>query len=150
LSACSAPDKEVESFANKVPDADKLNPSGSLILALSGEPTFFNPILYTDSESGSVVDLVFNGLVKVNKKLEVELDLADSMEYSPDGKSWKFYLKKGVKWHDGVEFTAEDVVFTFNTILSPKTNTVRRTDYIISIKKASRLKQHLLLHLLPV
>ena len=37
-----------------------------------------------------------------------------------------FYLRKGVKWHDGVEFTSEDVKFTYDRIMDERTNTVRR------------------------
>lgn len=134
ITACSkAPEKKVE-HQNILPQIENADPNGTLVLALSGEPTFFNPLLYTDSESGKVVDLVFNGLVKVDEKLEIIPDLAESWKASKDGKVWAFYLKKGIKFHDGRELTAEDVVFTFNKILDIKTNTVRRSDYIINGK----------------
>ena len=40
-----------------------------------------------------------------------------------------FYLRKGVLWHDGKEFTAEDVKFTYDRIMDEKTNTVRRSSF---------------------
>jgi len=43
--------------------------------------------------------------------------LAERYEYSPDYKSITIYLRKGVKWSDGVPFTADDVVFTYNMLL---------------------------------
>lgn len=130
-----APDSQMKvEHQNVLPSIESADPNGTLVLALSGEPTFFNPILYTDSESGEVVDLVFNGLVKVNETLEIIPDLAERWETSDDGREWKFFLKKGVKFHDGEELTAKDVVFTFNKILDTTTNTVRRSDYIINGK----------------
>ncbi len=49
-----------------------------------------------------------------------------------------FHLRKGVLWHDGKEFTAEDVKFTYDKIMDPKTNTVRRSDFEL-VKKAEVL-----------
>ena len=51
--------------------------------------------------------------------LELVPALATSWESSPDGKTWTFNLRQGVKWHDGVEFTAEDVKFTYTAIMDP-------------------------------
>lgn len=46
-------------------------------------------------------------------------DLAERYEAAPDGKAFTFYLRDGVKWHDGTPFTSADVVATFNRIMSP-------------------------------
>jgi ABC-type transport system substrate-binding protein len=46
-------------------------------------------------------------------------DLAHSWEISPDSKTYTFFLRKGVKFHDGAEFTADDVKATYARILSP-------------------------------
>ena len=46
--------------------------------------------------------------------------LAERWEMSPDGKSYTFFLRKGVEFHDGEEFTAADVLFTYNRVLSEK------------------------------
>jgi len=90
-----------------------------------------NPILSTDTSSGAVEGVIFTGLTKVNENLEVIPDLAQSWKISKDGKIWTFYLRRDVKWHDGIQFTAEDVKFTFDSILNPKVNSVRRSDFII-------------------
>jgi len=103
-------------------------------MTLAGDPTYFNPILYTDSESGSVVGLLFNGLIKVNEDLAIVPDLAEKWETKNNGKEWIFHLKKGVLFHDGIELTADDVVYTFQKILDTTTNTVRRSDYVINGK----------------
>ena len=105
-----------------------------LIFSLGGDATFLNPILYTDSASGTITGTVFNGLIRINESLEVIPDLAEKWDISQDGLVWTFHLREDVKWHDGGEFTSEDVKFTFDKILDKKTNTVRRSDYIIDDK----------------
>ncbi|KAF0133042.1 MAG: peptide/nickel transport system substrate-binding protein, partial [Candidatus Saganbacteria bacterium] len=107
------------------------DPAGRLIFALGGEVSIINPILSSDTASGAVEGVIFTGMTKINEKLEVIPDLAKSWEVSKDGKTWAFHLRKDVLWHDGKPFTSKDVVFTFNSILNPKVNSVRRGDYLI-------------------
>ncbi len=65
--------------------------------------------------------LLFNGLIRYNSKtLNPEGDLAERWDFSADGKELTFKLRSGVKWHDGQPFTAEDVKFTFDTMLDTK------------------------------
>lgn len=64
--------------------------------------------------------------------------LAEKYEYSPDYKSITIYLRKGVKWSDGVPFTADDVVFTYNMLLqyAPKlSNSPAVAEKITSVEK---------------
>jgi peptide/nickel transport system substrate-binding protein len=79
------------------------------------------PFLADDVTSASICGLVYNGLTKVDKDLNVVPDLAERWEVSEDGLEITFYLRKGVTWHDGTAFTAKDVKFTYDTILSPET-----------------------------
>lgn len=109
-------------------------PKAQLTFSLGGEVSVLNPILSTDTSSSAVEGPIFNGLTKINEKLEVIPDLAKSWKVSSDGKTWTFYLRDDVLWHDGKKFTAEDVKFTFDSILNPKVNSVRRSDYIINGK----------------
>ncbi len=117
-----------------LPTVSEANPKGRLVLNIGAEPTFFNPLLYTDSASATVVDFVFNGLIAVNEKLEFIPDLASQWDISDNGLIYTFHLRPNVFWHDGKPFTANDVKFTFDTLLSPKTQTVRRSSYIINGK----------------
>jgi len=110
------------------------DPEGKLVFSLGGEVSVLNPILSTDTSSSAVEGVIFTGMTKINEKLEVIPDLAKSWTISKDGKLWTFYLRRDVKWHDGVEFTAEDVKFTFDSVLNPKVNSVRRSDFIIDGK----------------
>ena len=111
-----------------------IDPEGKLVFALGGEISILNPILSADSASSSVQGPIFNGLTKINEKLEIVPDLAQRWTVSKDGKVFTFYLRKDVLWHDGKQFTAQDVKFTYDSILDPKVNSVRRSDYIIDGK----------------
>ncbi|HMK56768.1 MAG TPA: peptide-binding protein [Dissulfurispiraceae bacterium] len=87
------------------------------------------PLLASDSASSQVSGYIFNGLTKYDKDLKIIGDLAESWDVSPDGLILIFHLRKGVKWHDGAEFTADDVVFTYNSVLNPKTPTPYSSNY---------------------
>ena len=101
-----------------------------LVIGSIGDASYLNPILSQDTASGDVNNLVFNGLLKYDKDLNLVGDLASSWEITQGREPViVFNLRKGVKWHDGVEFTSEDVRFTFERVIDKKTNTVRRSDF---------------------
>jgi peptide/nickel transport system substrate-binding protein len=94
--------------------------SSTLHLATSGNPSRLNPILATDSSSSDIAGHIFNGLVKFDKNSSSIIgDLAESF-YFENNTTLIFNLRKNVTWHDGVKFTAKDVEFTYNTLISPK------------------------------
>lgn len=94
--------------------------SSTLHLATSANPSRLNPVLATDSSSSEITGFLFNGLVKYDKDLSTVVgDLAEEF-YFEDEKTLVFKLRKNVLWHDGKDFTARDVVFTYNTLVSPK------------------------------
>jgi len=94
--------------------------ASTLHLATSTNPSRLNPILATDSSSGEIAGFIFNGLVKYDKDSSTIIsDLAEKF-YFKDNVTLLFELKKNVKWHDGELFSAEDVVFTYETLISPK------------------------------
>ncbi len=101
-----------------------------LVISSIGDASFLNPVLAQDSASSDINSFVFNGLLKYDKDLILVGDLAESWEIKKGEKpEITFLLRKNVYWHDGQEFTAEDVKFTYDTIMDEKTNTVRRSDY---------------------
>lgn len=57
---------------------------------------------------------IFEGLVRINERGDVEPGLSLFWEVSTDGRSYVFHLGEGIQFHDGSEFTAEDVRFSFN------------------------------------
>ncbi|MEO1953132.1 MAG: peptide-binding protein [Campylobacterales bacterium] len=93
--------------------------ASTLHLATSSNPSRLNPLLATDSSSSEIAGFLFNGLVKYDKDLNIVGDLADKF-YFENNTTLIFKLKKNVLWHDGAKFDANDVVFTYKTIISPK------------------------------
>jgi oligopeptide transport system substrate-binding protein len=91
-----------------------------LRLAIDTEPKTLDPIGITDTISDGVARKVFSTLVRVKKEgttLGIEPDLAESYELSKDGKVYTFHLRKGVKFHNGREVKADDVVYSFKRLL---------------------------------
>ena len=96
----------------------------TLTIALESDPTNIDPRFGTDVNSARVCQIVCNSLIKKDPKSNLVPDLAERWE-NPDDKTYIFYLKKGVTFHDGSELTAEDVKFTFESILDPDMNSPR-------------------------
>lgn len=108
---------------------------GLFVEASIGDATYLNPILATDSASNDINGLVYNGLVKYDENIKLVGDLAERWTISPDGKVIHFFLRKDVKWHDGVPFTSADVKFTFDKLVSSNTRTAFSADYLL-VQKA--------------
>ncbi len=97
---------------------------GDIIIDVSiGDASYLNPVLATDTSSGTINNLVYNGLVKYDKDLNLIGDLAKSWKISEDKLVITFYLHENVKWHDGIPFTANDVKFTYEQLINPKVKT---------------------------
>jgi peptide/nickel transport system substrate-binding protein len=95
----------------------------ALVTGSIGEPSNLIPLLSSDSASSDISGLVYNGLVRYDKNLKLEGDLAKSWDVSADGLSITFHLRRGVKWHDGKDFTSRDVLYTYQITVDPKTPT---------------------------
>ncbi|MDD5399607.1 MAG: peptide-binding protein [Sulfurimonas sp.] len=94
--------------------------SSTLNLAISANPSRLNPILATDSSSSEITGFLFNGLVKYDKDLSTIIgDLAKEF-YFEDETTLLFKLHENIKWHDGKKFSAKDVVFTYEVLVSSK------------------------------
>lgn len=113
----------------------------ALIEGTIGEPSILIPMLASDSASHNVSGLIFNGLVKYDTDLSVIGDLAETWDISKDGLVITFHLRKDVKWADGVEFTAEDVMFGYKTIIDEKTPSAYKEDFL-QVKKAEVLDKY--------
>ncbi len=107
-----------------------------------GRPVTLDPITSNDMISLRVSELVFNGLVAINEKQEVVPDLSERAEVTEDGRIYTFYLRQDVTWHprEGEAtkpFTADDVIFTYNIMMHPKTITPLkvRYEFIASVTK---------------
>lgn len=92
---------------------------GTLRLGMTGQPRFVLPILaQTNDVDMDLARLLYNGLLTV-KDGTLQGDLAESVEVSPDAKTYTAKLKPNVRWHDGEPFTAQDVLLTVRLIQDP-------------------------------
>ena len=101
---------------------------GRLVIAEPGDPKTFNPITENESSSRDVTRLLFVALLGSDSvSQEVGPGLAYGWTNSPDGKTWTFKLRKGLRWSDGEPLTADDVIFTLNDIIyNPAIDNVTR------------------------
>jgi peptide/nickel transport system substrate-binding protein len=103
---------------------------GTLIIAQNVEPPGLDPTTATSAAIPRVVyGNVLEGLVRIDRNGKIVLALARDIKTSKDGKEFTFFLKKGVKFHDGKPFNAEDVKFTFDRLMNPETGTAHREYY---------------------
>ncbi len=94
---------------------------GNFVLAMSHEPKTFNPLVSSDAYSAEVISMLLSPLVSYDPFTQETIPaLAKSWKISNDGKTYTFFLRKGVRFSDGIEFTADDVIFTFDTIFHPQ------------------------------
>jgi len=92
---------------------------GEFITSVIGEgPKTFNPWTSKDATSTEIGGLLYDGLLGTDVNTgEVIPNLAKSYEISADKKTYTIVLRKGLKWSDGKEITADDIVFTWNEIV---------------------------------
>jgi peptide/nickel transport system substrate-binding protein len=101
----------------------------TLIEASIGNVSSLIPNITSDSASHEVGDLMYNGLVTLGKDLEVTAELAKSWSFTKDCLTLDFKLQDDIRWHDGRPFTADDVVFTWETTMNPKTPSPYKSDF---------------------
>ncbi|MBT3282667.1 peptide ABC transporter substrate-binding protein [bacterium] len=96
-----------KSFLTEVPTN-----GGSLKEGVVGSPRFINPLLANSDTDRDLTALVYSGLMKATPSGELIEDLAKSFTVSEDGFSYDFIIKDSASFHDGVDVTADDVIFT--------------------------------------
>lgn len=102
---------------------------GSLIRGTIGEASNLIPLMSTDAPSSEVTEHLYVGLLKYDKDLRIVPWAAESYEVLDGGLRLRFTLRQGILWQDGVEMTAEDVAFTYHTMINPETPTAYAGDY---------------------
>src|SRR3990170_2216084 len=140
FTGCTKMDKEANA-AQTVNNNSVPAYGDTLLEGTIGEPSILIPMLAGDAASHSVASLVINGLVKYDKDLSIIGDLAESWDISKDNLTITFHLRKGVKWTDGIEFTAGDLLFGYKTIIDEKTPTAYSEDFK-QVKKAEVLDKY--------
>lgn len=117
LSACGsvAPSATASPTATTHPTV-----GGTLTIGMKGDALTLDPMLTTDEYSKPVESLLYNSLVTLGPKQQVEPALASSWSTSSNGLVYTFHLRQNVRFHDGGVMTAKDVVYSFNRIMSTK------------------------------
>jgi len=96
-------------------------PGGTYSEGIIGTFTNANPLYAIGPVDSSVSQLVFSGLLRYNENGGVTGDLAKSWKSNQAGSEYTVVLRDNLTWHDGVALTADDVIFTYETIKNPDT-----------------------------
>jgi len=97
-------------------DSERLN------LAISSDIRGFDPALAVDSRSGQIISLAYDNLVQFANGTELKPGLAQSWEIDSLGLNYIFHLRKRITFQDGTPLTAQAVVYSFQRVLDPLTN----------------------------
>jgi peptide/nickel transport system substrate-binding protein len=114
-------------------------PANEVVVALENPPLHLDPRLATDQSSARVFELILNGLVEKSPNGDLGPSLAESWEVLDDGRRYRFQLRPDVRFHDGRAFSADDVVWTFQTMLdgrvvTPKTGAFARLERVEKVE----------------
>ena len=105
---------------------------GTLRVGLLGDFTTMDPHMSTSTEDRDLYYQLYKPPLALDANLKITPELAESWE-QPDAVTYVFRLRKGVKFHDGSDLTAEAVKWNFDRILNPATGSIRRSE-LASIK----------------
>ncbi|MEO6222324.1 MAG: ABC transporter substrate-binding protein, partial [Vicinamibacterales bacterium] len=103
-------------------------PDDVIVVAIANSPTNFDPAVGLDEASQKLHQLLFSSLVRIDESLRVVPDLALRLDW-PDPLTYVAQLPAGVRFHDGSELTAADVVYTFRRFLDPAFSSGRKGAY---------------------
>ncbi|WP_248309689.1 ABC transporter substrate-binding protein [Bosea sp. Tri-44] len=98
----------------------------TLRYANQGELKSLDPYTVNETTTNAHLGHPYEGLTARGKDLKIEPALAEKWEVSDDGLKWRFFLRKGVKFHDGSDFTADDVLFSAERVRATGSNFTTR------------------------
>jgi len=89
-----------------------------------------DPAIAADMSSYTYIVHIFSGLVRLDHEMNIVPDIAENWEQSPDGKTYTFYLQRGVKFHDGREVKAADFKYSWERACHPDTGSGTADTYL--------------------
>ncbi len=125
ITSCGKPTQDATDYNQVYPSQT----GGTLIDATIGEPSGLIYMVAGESAAAAISGNIFNKLLKYDKNLDLEGELAESWIISPDQKTITFKLKPNLKWADGKPLTSEDVLFTWKLVTDEKTRSPYASDY---------------------
>ncbi len=113
--------------------------AGSNVLRypLTSDPTNLDPAMVEDGTTIDLLQNVFEGLVKWDTDNKIAPNLASSWDLSPDGRTYTFHLKQGIKFHNGREVKADDFKYSIERACDPATKSTTSPTYLKDIIGAS-------------
>jgi peptide/nickel transport system substrate-binding protein len=124
------------------PGFDPKKVGGKVVLTSFSDAVRLIPYTTSDSASSRIQGMIFEGLLTLDQQGNPKPNLATKWTYNKATMTYTFDLRKGVKWHDGKPFTADDVVFSFDMYMNPKSINSYIGDFatIGSVKKINSHK----------
>jgi peptide/nickel transport system substrate-binding protein len=118
---------------------------GEMVVMIEKRIETFDPRSKSDSAVERMRQLMFNGLTRKDDKFNPVPDLAESYESSPDYKTFTFYLRPNIRFHNGRNLSAADVKYTFDTTRdgdfpSDKRADLKRDQISVELDPANPLK----------
>ena len=124
------------------PVSSAATPGGHLIGAWNFDAIkLLDPAYMNVVEQMQVASNIFSGLVYVDVGLVVKPELAEKWEVSKDGLTWTFQLRKGVVFHNGQKFNADDVEYTYKRTTDPKVASIHKSRLDI-VEKFEKLGEY--------
>ena len=120
---------------------------GTVTLGITRDISVMNPLVDTGSTQKRIRDLMFEPLLGIDLKGYLQPGLAEAWEVSKDGKLYTIRLRKGVKFHNGQEMTAEDAKFAIDYSMNPKNGARGFAELAIVDRAEARDKYTLNIHL---
>lgn len=146
ISACSSGNNATSTNTNQTPATNEGTTAstapkdgGNLIIGVASDPVILNPNYAGDRVSLTIDQALYAPLFQVNNG-EKTFYLADSLTLSSDSLTYTLKLKSGLTWHDGEKLTADDVVFTIDSILDKKQNSFLRANFFVGDEPIKAVK----------
>jgi peptide/nickel transport system substrate-binding protein len=131
----------LDAVEDLAPAANKPAYGDTFIEATIGDIAGLIPNITSDGASHDVGGMIYDGLVKADKDLNYVPAMAESWEFSRDCRQLTWKLRRDVTWHDGRPFTADDVMFTYQAMIHPKTPSAYKDEFL-PIEKAEVLDRY--------
>ncbi len=129
--ADNTPATQPDNPGPSAPPADTASIKEELVIAMNSDVNALDPMKCWQVAAYHFYWTIYERLIYFNPETgEYEPELAKSWETAPDGMSYTFYLQEGVKWHDGSDFTAEDVKYTIERGIAEGTGNYPGVDHV--------------------
>ena len=121
------------------PEVELSSLTGQVLNLWDVGPMTLDPAISNEMTSHTYVMQIFGGLVRLDDKLETVPDIAERWQKSQDGKIYTFYLRRGVKFHDGREVKAADFKYSWERACDPETGSLTAATYLGDILGAKEM-----------